>query len=395
MSGQGFVVVPVGVGANDPTDRQETARMAQAIQQSVYEQTHPKPPALPAPEQQGPLKEILAHQESLYKYVSWEDPFRTLGSYIALVSLLVGAHYMPFTRWALKAGAYTFGAVWVAEFASRLFGRDTFLSRLRPKPYKKVPEPVLDATLKDIHDFIQYCAVQSQRVLYGEDLEKTFAIFLGFTAMYWIIGVVSPFALSLLGLTSLYIAPLVLSPQSREIASAVAQDGASRANDLANAAADSGKSLIDSGRATVNSGINMASNNMTHVAEQAVKTRDAVVDTSTRAGSAAVDSGKTAIDSTKSLAQSTAARAAEQSSKAGTTVSNVIGTNTERTRDNSNEVKAGVEQDPNYVVDRKARTIGGSSIPRASLSTFNESASYPDGQNLTEKVYMDPINERT
>jgi hypothetical protein len=404
--------------------------MAQAIQQSVYEQTHPKPPALPAPEQQGPLKAILAHQESLYKYVSWEDPFRTLGSYIALVSLLVGAHYMPLTRWALKAGAYTSGAIWVAEFASRSFGRDTFLSRLRPKPYKKVPEPVLDATLKDIHDFIQYCAVQSQRVLYGEDLKKTFAIFLGFTTMYWLIGAASPFALSLLGLTSLYIAPLVLSPQSREIASAVAHDGASRAKDLANAAADSGKSVIDSGKATVDSGINMASNNMTHVAEQAAKTRDAVVDMSTRAGSVAVDSGKTAIDSTKSLAQSTTAQTVEQSSKArntiadastraagttadagrtamtraaeqsdsardtvtnmstqaGTTVSNLFGTNTQSARDNSNQVKAGAEQDPNYVVDRKARTIGGSSIPRAGLSTFTESASYPEGRNVTEKV---------
>jgi len=143
-------------------------------------------------------------------------------------------------------------AVWVAEFVSRTFGGDTFLSRLRPKPYKEVPEPVLDATLKDIHDFIQYCAAQCQRALFGQDLEKTFAVschahlkpperrdphrqmqaFLGFTAMYWLIGVASPFALSLLGLTLLYIAPLVLSPQSRQIASAVAQDGASLTKDL-------------------------------------------------------------------------------------------------------------------------------------------------------------------
>jgi len=295
--------------------------MAQAIQQSVYEQTHPKPLALPAPERPGPLKEIFAKQESLYKYVSWEDPFRTIGSYLALVSLVVGAHYMPLTRWALKAGAYTFGAVWVAEFASRAFGRDTFLSRLRPKPYKTVPEPVLDATLKDIHDFVQYCAVQSQRVLYGQDLDKTFAVFLGFTAMYWLIGAASPFALSLLGLTSLYMAPLVLSPKTREIAGAVAQDGASLAKDLANSAADSGKSAVESGKATLNSGyengkatldsglesgkttlnsgyengkatlnsglessmatansgINMASNTMTQVADQAAKARDTLV----------------------------------------------------------------------------------------------------------------------
>ena len=113
--------------------------------------------------------------------------------------------------------------------------------------------------------------------------------FLGFTAMYWLIGMASPFALSLLGLTSLYLAPLVLSPQSRELASAVAQDGASAVKDLANAAADGGKSVIDSGKATVNNGINMTSNmasnmtsNMTgnttaQVEEQPMKARDTVV----------------------------------------------------------------------------------------------------------------------
>lgn len=398
MSRQAFVVMPVGVGANGPANPQETARMAEAIQQSVDEQTHPNPPALPAPEQKGPLKEVLAHRESLYKYVSWEDPFRTLGSYITLVSLLVGAHYIPLTRWALKAGAYILGAVWVAEFVSRSFGRDTFLSRLQPKPYKRVPEPVLDATLKDIRDFIQYCAVQSQRVLYGEDLEKTFAVFLGCIVMYWLIGVASPFALSLLGLTSFYIAPLVLSPQSHEMTRAVAQDGATRAKDLANAAADSGKSAMDSG-------INMASNTMTQAGEQAAKARDTVIDKSTRAGHAAVDSGKTVIDSGISLAHNTATRASEQSTRArdtaanmtaqaGTAGSNAIGTNTQSARGNSNQVKAGAEQDSNYVVDREARTIDGSSIPRVSLSTFNESASYPEGQSVTEKVYTDPVSER-
>ena len=48
----------------------------------------------------------------------------------------------------------------------------------------------------------------------------------------------------------------------------------------------------------------------------------------------------------------------------------------------------------NYIVDRKAPTIGGSSIPRASLRTSNESASYPEGRSVTEKLYTDPINEK-
>jgi hypothetical protein len=47
---------------------------------------------------------------------------------------------------------------------------------MRPKPYKKVPEQTLNATLKDIHDFVQYSAVQGQRIMLGEDLNKTFGV---------------------------------------------------------------------------------------------------------------------------------------------------------------------------------------------------------------------------
>ncbi|KAJ4177534.1 hypothetical protein NW767_015098 [Fusarium falciforme] len=64
----------------------------------------------------------------------------------------------------------------VTEFASRSFGPDTFLSRLRPKEYRKIPEPTLNATLKDIHDFVQYAVVQIQRIIFAQDLDRTFAV---------------------------------------------------------------------------------------------------------------------------------------------------------------------------------------------------------------------------
>jgi hypothetical protein len=64
----------------------------------------------------------------------------------------------------------------VTEFASRSFGSGGVLARLRPKEYKKVPESTLNATLKDVHDFIHYSVDQTQRVVFGQDLEKTFAV---------------------------------------------------------------------------------------------------------------------------------------------------------------------------------------------------------------------------
>lgn len=57
-----------------------------------------------------------------------------------------------------------------------MFSPNTFLARLRPKEYKQVPESTLNATLKDVHDLVQYLAVQIQRVIWGQDLGKTFGV---------------------------------------------------------------------------------------------------------------------------------------------------------------------------------------------------------------------------
>ena len=117
-----------------------------------------------------------------------------MGSYICAISILFGAHYLPLTQLFLKAGFTTLGGlkrlarfckhisnskllvVSIVEFASRSCVSNSLSTRLRPKEYKKVPESTLNATLKDIHDFIQYAVVQAQRIVYGQDLDITFAV---------------------------------------------------------------------------------------------------------------------------------------------------------------------------------------------------------------------------
>src|SRR3569833_875674 len=105
--------------------------------------------------------------------MQWEDPIRTLCSYIGSLSILLGAHYLPLTQLALKAGAITFGGtsvsrlhdlfgrtkndsdlpvVTVTEFASRSFDSNAFHSQHRPMEYMMVPVSTLIAILKDIHD---------------------------------------------------------------------------------------------------------------------------------------------------------------------------------------------------------------------------------------------------
>lgn len=62
--------------------------------------------------------------------------------------------------------------------------------------------------------------------------------------MFWVMKVASPFSLAVLGLTSVYIAPLVNSSHER----AVAQDATARGKELANAATEKGKTLAEDGK---------------------------------------------------------------------------------------------------------------------------------------------------
>ncbi|KAI5455784.1 Reticulon-domain-containing protein [Mariannaea sp. PMI_226] len=208
MSGPAYVVIPVQAD-NSQRSKPGSAEIASAIQQSLRKKTHAEDHDRGEPD--GPLKQILGD----YIQSKWEDPGLSLGSYFGGLIVLFGAHYLPLTQLALKTGAVALGAISAIEFISRHFSSDTFLSRLRPKKYKKVPESTLNATLKYIHDSIQYFVVQVQKIIFGQDLSKTFTAFLSFTALYWLVQLVSTFSLAVLGLTLLYIAPFFTAPRGR------------------------------------------------------------------------------------------------------------------------------------------------------------------------------------
>jgi len=158
-------------------------------------------------------------------------------------------------------------------------------TRLRPKEYKKIPESSLNATLKDIHDLIQYAVVQAQRIVFGQDLDKTFAAFLGFTALYWLTKIVPPFWLTVMGLTSIFVAPLVSSPQGR----GAAHDASVRAQELANAAAEKGRVLAQNGKVKA--------------AELSSKGKQTAADLSAQARGTASDMSGTAAENVRKLPQ--------------------------------------------------------------------------------------------
>ncbi|KAK2039587.1 hypothetical protein LZ31DRAFT_81163 [Colletotrichum somersetense] len=291
---------PTVVILNNEGGEHSSEDTAQIIQRALHERSHQQ--------QDGPLKQVIANQDSLYKYISWEDPLRTLGTYLGALSVLFGAHYLPLTQWALKATMTTLGVVSVTEFASRSFSSDSLSTRLRPKTYRTVDEGTLNATLRDIHDLIQSGVIQAQKILYGEDLEKAFGAFIGVTALYALAKVVAPFWLAVMALTSIFIAPLVNSPKGRK----VAQDASARAQELANTTAEKSKEL--------------AKNGQVKASELSSKAQQAAYDAGNTVSNTA-QSGKQAAADLTSRAVGTASdmsgAAAEKARNAGAGLSNV------------------------------------------------------------------------
>ncbi|KAF5690439.1 hypothetical protein FCIRC_892 [Fusarium circinatum] len=232
----------------------------------------------------GPLKDIIgkmravkqrsrdsdscatAQQDSLYKYISWEDPARTIGSYFAALGFMLAVHHMHLTQLVLKSMAIGLGVMSMAEFAGRSFGPNNFVSRMRPRQYKTVPESTLNATLKDIHDFIQYAVVQAQKVIFAEDLEKTFGAFVATGSLYFLIQFMTPFGIAILGLTTIYIIPLVTSPRGRGIA----RDGMARAQEISNAAVDQANSIAQDPKGTMANISSMAQDTAGNLRQRAV-----------------------------------------------------------------------------------------------------------------------------
>ncbi|KAF4499518.1 hypothetical protein FAGAP_4308 [Fusarium agapanthi] len=214
----------------------------------------------------GPLKDIIAQQDSLYKYISWEDPARTIGSYFAALGFMLAVHHMHLTQLVLKTMAIGLGVMSMAEFAGRSFGPNNFVSRMRPRQYKTVPESTLNATLKDIHDLIQYAVVQAQKVIFAEDLEKTFGAFVATGSLYLLIQFMTPFGIAILGLTTIYIIPLVTSPRGRGIA----HDGMARAQEISNAAVDQANSIAQDPKGTMANISSMAQDTAENLRQRAV-----------------------------------------------------------------------------------------------------------------------------
>ncbi|KAL9105438.1 MAG: hypothetical protein Q9227_009399 [Pyrenula ochraceoflavens] len=191
------------------------------------------------PDQPAVTGQPLTHYHSFfYSLLSWEHPRATGISFASTVLFIFAARYMPVLRWIFKATFTVLGCTAAAEVAGKYLAGHGLASSFRPRRYYTIPRETLDATMDDLEQLVNFFVIESQRILFAENIPKTVATFMAALVSYYLVKFVPLWGLTLLTACVVYLAPLIYITNQELIDEHVA-----KATDIVNSQANQVKSL--------------------------------------------------------------------------------------------------------------------------------------------------------
>lgn len=152
----------------------------------------------------------LTHYHSMfYNLLSWENPRATAIAFTLNVALIFAARYLDAVRYFLKLTFMVLGATGSAEVLGKTVFSNGFVSQLRPRQYYTLPKEAIDRVLDDFHELLNFFVIESQRILFAENVAKTVAAALSALTAFLLYKIVPFWGLSLIGTSVLYLVPLV------------------------------------------------------------------------------------------------------------------------------------------------------------------------------------------
>lgn len=152
----------------------------------------------------------LTHYHSFFsELLSWNNPRASAIAYATIISLIFSVRYLDVFRWAFKLTWMVLGITIAAEVAGKTLMNQGFATQLRPRKYYTVPKETLDAMIGDVHELINFFVIESQRILFAENIGASAAAALGAFLSYYLVKVVPYWGLSLIATTVLFFAPLI------------------------------------------------------------------------------------------------------------------------------------------------------------------------------------------
>lgn len=152
----------------------------------------------------------LTHYHSFFsELLSWNNPRASGIAYASIVSLIFAIRYLDVFRWAFKLTWMVLAITITAEIAGKTLMNQGFATQLRPRKYYTVPKETLDAMIGDVHELINFFVIETQRILFAENITASAAAALGAFLSYYLVKVVPYWGLALIATTVLFFTPLI------------------------------------------------------------------------------------------------------------------------------------------------------------------------------------------
>ncbi|KAI1409136.1 Reticulon-domain-containing protein [Hypoxylon sp. FL1857] len=162
------------------------------------------------PSQPAATGQPLTHYHSFFsELLSWNNPRASAIAYVTVVSLIFVARYLDVVRYAFKLTWMTLGITVLAEGAGKAILGNGLTTQLRPRKYYTVPRETLDSLIGDVHELINFFVIESQRILFAENVAASAVAAIGSFLSYYLVKVVPYWGLALIATTLLFFVPLI------------------------------------------------------------------------------------------------------------------------------------------------------------------------------------------
>ncbi|PSR82362.1 Reticulon-domain-containing protein [Coniella lustricola] len=152
----------------------------------------------------------LTHYHSFFsELLSWNNPRASALAYLSTVAFIFAVRYLDVLRWGFRLTWMVLGVTIAAEVAGKLVMNAGLASQLRPRKYYTVPRETLDSVIGDVHELVNFVVIESQRILFAENIGASTTVAVSAFLSYWLVKIVPYWGLGLLATTLLFTVPLI------------------------------------------------------------------------------------------------------------------------------------------------------------------------------------------
>lgn len=185
------------------------------------------------PEQKTATGQNLTHYHSMfYRLLSWKNPRATAIAFAGSIVFIFASRYLNLIRYIFKTSYMVLGATATAEVAGQLTIGRGLTSQFRPRQYFTIPKASLERLTDDFEQLINFFVIESQRVVFAENVYVTIAAFFASLFSYFLIKFVPLWGLALIATHITFLGPLIYI-KNKDVIDAQLEKGYNIANQQA------------------------------------------------------------------------------------------------------------------------------------------------------------------